>query len=47
MGKSKGEDNFNRRRLRASYFSVIISIGLVLFLLGIAGTLIHQARSFN
>ena len=47
MGKSRGEDNFNRRRLRASYFSVIISIGLVLFLLGIAGTLIHQARSLT
>jgi cell division transport system permease protein len=41
MGKSI--DSFNRQRLRSSYVSVIISISLVLFLLGLLGILILNA----
>ena len=32
---SRTEERFNRRRLRSSYFSVVLSIALVLFLLGL------------
>lgn len=41
MGKSI--ESFNRQRLRSSYVSVIISISLVLFLLGLLGILILNA----
>ncbi|WP_203969408.1 cell division protein FtsX [Capnocytophaga stomatis] len=37
-------EKFNRRRLITSYFSVIISITLVLFLLGILGFLILSSK---
>ncbi len=37
-------DTFNRRRLITSYFSVIISITLVLFLLGVLGFLILSSQ---
>jgi len=47
MAKSQGEDKFNRRRVRASYLSVTISIGMVLFLLGLTGTLLYQARTLT
>ncbi len=47
MGRSNREEQFNRRRLRYSYFSVIVSIGLVLFVLGVMLTLLHQARNLT
>ncbi|MDO4228609.1 MAG: permease-like cell division protein FtsX [Capnocytophaga sp.] len=37
-------DTFNRRRLITSYFSVIISITLVLFLLGVLGFLVLSSQ---
>ena len=43
MHKSS-EDNFQRRRLRNTYFSVIISISLVLFLVGIIGILLLNSK---
>ena len=36
-------DRFNRRRLRSSYASVVVSISLVLFLLGVLGLLLLNA----
>jgi cell division transport system permease protein len=36
-------DSFNRRRLRSSYASVVVSISLVLFLLGVLGLLLLNA----
>jgi cell division transport system permease protein len=41
---SKSFDKYQKRRLISSYFSVIISITLVLFLLGILGMLLINAR---
>ncbi|MDO5105536.1 ABC transporter permease [Capnocytophaga sp.] len=41
---AKSIDIFNRRRLITSYFSVIISISLVLFLLGVLGFLILSSQ---
>lgn len=43
MHKSS-EDQFQRRRLRNTYFSVVISISLVLFLVGIIGTLLLNSK---
>ena len=37
-------DKFTRRRLRSSYLSVIVSISLVLFVLGLFGMLLLNAR---
>lgn len=44
---SKSEKNVNRRRLRSSYLTSVISISLVLFLLGIVGLLIINGRNIN
>jgi len=41
---SKSFDKYQKRRLISSYFSVIISITLVLFLLGVLGMLVINAR---
>jgi len=41
---SKSFDKYQKRRLISSYFSVIISITLVLFLLGVLGMLLINAR---
>ena len=41
---SKSFDKYQKRRLISSYFSVIISITLVLFLLGVLGILLINAR---
>jgi len=41
---SKSFDKYQKRRLISSYFSVIISITLVLFLLGILGMLVINAH---
>lgn len=40
---SAGSDKFNRRRLRSSYASVVVSISLVLFLLGVLQLLLLNA----
>ncbi len=44
---SKGEDRFTRRRLRSSYFSVVVSIALVLFVLGLFGLLILNTQEIT
>lgn len=44
---SKREDRFTRRRLRSSYFSVVISISLVLFVLGLFGLLILNTQEIS
>ncbi len=41
---AKKEDNFTRRRLRASYFTSVISITLVLFVLGFFGLIVLHAN---
>lgn len=41
---SKSFDKYQKRRLISSYFSVVISITLVLFLLGVLGMLVINAR---
>lgn len=41
------EDRFTKKRLRSSYFTVIISISLVLFMLGLLGMMILQAKSLS
>lgn len=38
------EEKFNLKRLRSSYFSVVVSIALVLFLLGTFGALVLNAN---
>ncbi len=40
-------DSFNKRRLRSSYASVIVSISLVLFLLGLLGLLLLNAEALS
>lgn len=45
MNSSTSEVRFTRRRLRSSYLSVIVSIALVLFVLGVFGLLVLNARS--
>lgn len=42
---SSREEKFNKRRLRSSYASVVVSITLVLFILGILATLMIQANA--
>lgn len=42
---SNKEEKFNKRRLRSAYFSVVVSISLVLFLVGLLGVLVFNARS--
>ena len=38
------EEKFNKRRLISSYFSVVVSISLVLFLTGILGFLLVNSK---
>ena len=40
-------EKYQKRRLRSSYFSVIISIALVLFLVGILGLIVLKANSIT
>ena len=40
-------EKYQKRRLRSSYFSVIISIGLVLFLVGILGLIVLKTNSIT
>ena len=42
---SSKEEKFNKRRLRSAYFSVVVSISLVLFLVGMLGILVVNART--
>ena len=39
------QDKFNKRRLRSSYLSVIISMTLVLFLIGLLSTVLYHSKS--
>lgn len=41
---SKSFERYQKRKLISSYFSVVLSIGLVLFLLGILGVLVLNTR---
>ncbi|MCB0480956.1 MAG: permease-like cell division protein FtsX [Flavobacteriales bacterium] len=41
------EDRFSKKRLRSSYFTVIISISLVLFMLGLLGLMLLQAKNLS
>jgi cell division transport system permease protein len=41
------EEKFAKRRLRSSYFSTIISISLVLFVLGIVGLILLNAKKIS
>lgn len=41
---SKSFENYQKRRLISSYFSVVLSIGLVLFLLGTLGLLVLNTK---
>jgi cell division transport system permease protein len=44
---AKREQNIPLRRLRSSYFSAVISISLVLFLLGVSGILLINAHRLS
>lgn len=42
---SSKEEKFNKRRLRSAYFSVTVSIALVLFMIGLLGVLVLNAQT--
>lgn len=44
---AKSVDDFNRRRLRSSNITVVISIALVLFLLGLIGLILINAQKYS
>ncbi|HEX7412135.1 MAG TPA: permease-like cell division protein FtsX [Bacteroidales bacterium] len=44
---SKPEEKFNKRRLRASYVTSVVSIALVLFMLGLLGLIVFHARKLS
>lgn len=44
---SKSFEKYQKRRLRSSYFSVIVSISLVLFLLGVLGLLVLNTKKVS
>lgn len=44
---TKREDRFTKRRLRSSYISVVVSIALVLFVLGVFGALIINTQAIS
>jgi len=44
---SKSNDKFNKRRLRSSYISVVVSIALVLYMLGVLGVLVLNAQKVS
>jgi|TARA_B110000093_G_C12961257_1_gene407392 cell division transport system permease protein len=44
---SKSFEKYQKRRLRSSYFSVIVSVALVLFLLGLLGLLILKTKTIS
>lgn len=41
------EEKFNRQRLRSSYLSVVVSIALVLFMLGLVGMILLNAKKLS
>ena len=42
---SQKQDKFNKRRLKSSYLSVIVSMTLVLFLIGLLGTVLYHSNA--
>lgn len=42
---SQKQDKFNERRLRSSYISVVVSMSLVLFLIGLLSTVLFHSKS--
>jgi len=44
---SKSFEKYQKRRLRSSYFSVVVSIALVLFLLGLLGLLVLKTKTIS
>lgn len=44
---SKFEEKFNKRRLRTSYITTVVSITLVLFMLGMLGLIILNAQNLS
>ena len=38
-------DKYQKRRLRSSYFSVVVSISLVLFMVGVLGLILLKSTS--
>ena len=44
---SKSEDQFNRRRIRTSYITSVVSIAMVLFMLGLLGLLLVDAKKLS
>lgn len=44
---AKRFESFNRRRLRSSYFGVVVSISLVLYLLGFLAVLVYNADNLS
>jgi len=44
---SSSFDKYQKRKLISSYFSVVISIALVLFLLGLLGMLVLNAKTIS
>lgn len=42
---SQKQDKFNKRRLRSSYISVVISMTLVLFLMGLLSTVLFHSKA--
>ena len=43
----KAFEKYQKRRLRSSYLSVIVSIGLVLFLIGILGLIVLKTNKLT
>ena len=44
---AENQDKYAKRRLKSSYFSTIVSIALVLFMLGLLGLIILHARKLS
>ena len=42
---SAKQDRFNKRRLRSSYLSVVVSMTLVLFLIGLLSTVLYHSKT--
>ena len=47
MSKMTSFEKYQKRRLRSSYLSVVVSIALVLFLLGLLGLLIFHTKNIS
>lgn len=44
---ASSDEKYSRRRLRSSYFSTIISVALVLFMLGLVGLILLNAKKLS